>query len=358
MGHQRDYSEQVAGGRRRGGPQARRRRARRGVARRQRQPRPPRPPRPRAAREGDPQRGRARRAVRRHRQAPGPPDVAVERAPHPVRPRAGPDPGRAAAALNGSNGSGAPAGATVTPGDPEVQAEIDAAARGRRRPRRASTRRPRSSRCRMVVVSSPDDEELDATGPTGHVDIPRAEAAVRELLLAIGEDPDREGLRRHAPTGREGRARAVRRDVAGPEPTCSSEDVLDRPLRARHRPRHPDVLHVRAPPAALPRRGAHRLHPRRRRPGHRPEQARPARRGLRPPARRCRSRSRRRSPTRSSSTSGSRASSSSSRPSTCACRCAACRSRVAVTITSAVRGQLRDAATRAEAMALLLGGKR
>ena len=45
-----------------------------------------------------------------------------------------------------------------------------------------------------MVVSSPDDEELDATGPTDHVDIPRAEAAVRELLLAIGEDPDREGL--------------------------------------------------------------------------------------------------------------------------------------------------------------------
>jgi GTP cyclohydrolase I len=46
----------------------------------------------------------------------------------------------------------------------------------------------------MVVVSSPDDEELDATGLTDHVDVPRAEAAVRELLLAIGEDPDREGL--------------------------------------------------------------------------------------------------------------------------------------------------------------------
>ncbi|RYJ01378.1 MAG: GTP cyclohydrolase I FolE, partial [Actinomycetales bacterium] len=27
------------------------------------------------------------------------------------------------------------------------------------------------------------------------VDLPRAEAAVRELLIAIGEDPDREGLR-------------------------------------------------------------------------------------------------------------------------------------------------------------------
>ncbi|MBA2389015.1 MAG: GTP cyclohydrolase I FolE [Geodermatophilaceae bacterium] len=31
--------------------------------------------------------------------------------------------------------------------------------------------------------------------PSGGVDIPRAEAAVRELLLAVGEDPDRPGLK-------------------------------------------------------------------------------------------------------------------------------------------------------------------
>ena len=30
---------------------------------------------------------------------------------------------------------------------------------------------------------------------TAHFDQARAEAAVRELLLAIGEDPDRDGLR-------------------------------------------------------------------------------------------------------------------------------------------------------------------
>lgn len=34
---------------------------------------------------------------------------------------------------------------------------------------------------------------LDAA-PSAGVDLPRAEAAVRELLIAIGEDPDREGL--------------------------------------------------------------------------------------------------------------------------------------------------------------------
>src|SRR5688572_24956413 len=40
-----------------------------------------------------------------------------------------------------------------------------------------------------------DDDASDARGlPTGQIDIPRAEKAIRELLLAIGENPDREGL--------------------------------------------------------------------------------------------------------------------------------------------------------------------
>ena len=30
--------------------------------------------------------------------------------------------------------------------------------------------------------------------PTGGVDMPRVEAAVREMLIGLGEDPDREGL--------------------------------------------------------------------------------------------------------------------------------------------------------------------
>jgi GTP cyclohydrolase IA len=38
----------------------------------------------------------------------------------------------------------------------------------------------------------PDQPAPEATA----VDIPRAEAAIRELLFAVGEDPDREGLRR------------------------------------------------------------------------------------------------------------------------------------------------------------------
>jgi GTP cyclohydrolase IA len=42
--------------------------------------------------------------------------------------------------------------------------------------------------------------DVSAGGPpsptaSSFVDLPRAEAAIRELLLAVGEDPDREGLR-------------------------------------------------------------------------------------------------------------------------------------------------------------------
>jgi GTP cyclohydrolase I len=37
---------------------------------------------------------------------------------------------------------------------------------------------------------------VDGTAPRDGVDLARAERAVRELLIAIGEDPDREGLRR------------------------------------------------------------------------------------------------------------------------------------------------------------------
>ncbi|MBD2828738.1 MULTISPECIES: GTP cyclohydrolase I FolE [Streptomyces] len=40
-----------------------------------------------------------------------------------------------------------------------------------------------------------DPVTLDGEGPIGAFDEKRAEAAVRELLLAVGEDPDREGLR-------------------------------------------------------------------------------------------------------------------------------------------------------------------
>jgi len=53
-------------------------------------------------------------------------------------------------------------------------------------------------------VTYNDDDEADFTadatagapkdGHGGHMDLPRIEAAVREILLAVGEDPDRSGL--------------------------------------------------------------------------------------------------------------------------------------------------------------------
>lgn len=41
-----------------------------------------------------------------------------------------------------------------------------------------------------------DPVTLDGEGSIGEFDEKRAENAVRELLIAVGEDPDREGLRR------------------------------------------------------------------------------------------------------------------------------------------------------------------
>ncbi len=39
-----------------------------------------------------------------------------------------------------------------------------------------------------------DDKNRDAESRYPHVDFPRLRAAVREMLVAVGEDPDREGL--------------------------------------------------------------------------------------------------------------------------------------------------------------------
>jgi GTP cyclohydrolase I len=62
-----------------------------------------------------------------------------------------------------------------------------------------------------VAVSTPEvGADASGVGPRG-VDLARAEAAVRELLFAIGEDPDREGLR-ETPGGV---ARAARELYAG-----------------------------------------------------------------------------------------------------------------------------------------------
>lgn len=41
-----------------------------------------------------------------------------------------------------------------------------------------------------------EEDASDACGLGGDVDLPRIERAVREILIAVGEDPDREGLAR------------------------------------------------------------------------------------------------------------------------------------------------------------------
>ncbi|MGV9713032.1 GTP cyclohydrolase I FolE [Gordonia sp. NPDC003424] len=48
----------------------------------------------------------------------------------------------------------------------------------------------------IVVSPGSDDGQVKATADGRHFDQLRAEAAVRELLIAVGEDPDREGLER------------------------------------------------------------------------------------------------------------------------------------------------------------------
>src|SRR5215475_1213021 len=39
-----------------------------------------------------------------------------------------------------------------------------------------------------------EDDSASASQTNGHVDLPRIERAVREILAAVGEDPSREGL--------------------------------------------------------------------------------------------------------------------------------------------------------------------
>ena len=65
-----------------------------------------------------------------------------------------------------------------------------------------------------------DPVTLDGVGAIGEFDEKRAQDAVRELLIAVGEDPDREGLQEpragwRAPTGR-----------SSPGSGSSPEDVL------------------------------------------------------------------------------------------------------------------------------------
>ena len=140
------------------------------------------------------------------------------------------------------------------------------ARRRRRRPRRPRrSRRPAPTRRRPLRPAEPDDRP-DPPACAGvrrtcrRSTTARAEAAVRELLIAIGEDPDREGLQGHPGPGRPGVRRAHRRpaDGAGGRP---HHDVRPRPRRDGPGPRHRALVDVRAPPGAVHRRRARRLHP-------------------------------------------------------------------------------------------------
>ena len=64
-----------------------------------------------------------------------------------------------------------------------------------------------------------DPVTVEGEGPIGEFDEKRAEDAVRELLIAVGEDPDREGLRRPRHGSRGRTRRCSRACVSGPR-TC------------------------------------------------------------------------------------------------------------------------------------------
>src|SRR5690606_25004380 len=158
---------------------AARRRARRGV--RDRQPVPRRPRRARAAPPGggDAQPGPARRGLRARREARAARGLALEprahRLRHPARAHA--RGGRARQRRDAAAGRG---------GGREGRAPR---VTGRRGPARPHRRPPPAG----LMSHTPD--ELPDDGPPPRYDAERAERAVRELLLAVGEDPDREGLR-------------------------------------------------------------------------------------------------------------------------------------------------------------------
>ena len=88
-------------------------------------------------------------------------------------------------------------GAESADGAPATAHAIDKAAEAGAYPRHEEHPRPRSSRSPKAVMSTQTrtEPEGDAAGARNAIDFERAEAAVRELLIAVGEDPDRDGLK-------------------------------------------------------------------------------------------------------------------------------------------------------------------
>ena len=246
----------LRGGRRRHrrrDPGADRGRARRGLGDPGRVPAGPRPARARADGEGDPLQGGHGAHLRAGRQAAVAGALQRLRQADAVRPAPGPDPGRAGRPERERPRSTtehepgrrrrSPRPAMIADGTGRADPAGRSAASTRRAPRR------RSASCCSRWGRTP-------TGP-GLQDTPaRVARAYAETFAGLGQDPVRDP-RDH-----------VRRE----------------PRRARAGQGHPDVLDLRAPPGAVPRRRAHRLHPRRGRPGHRAVEAGPAGRRLRPPA--------------------------------------------------------------------------
>jgi len=74
---------------------------------------------------------------------------------------------------------------------------------------------------------------------SGGFDLPRIERAVTEILLAIGEDPDRDGLR--DTPARVARAYAEQFAGLGQHRRTCSPPFSTRVMTRCHRPRHRDV---------------------------------------------------------------------------------------------------------------------
>ena len=135
-------------------------------------------------------------------------------------------------------------------------------------------RRDRASRGPRMTDQFPAPADVPA------FDHERAAAAVRELLIAIGEDPEREGLR-DTPAPRRPRLRRADRRAPSVARGRADHGLRHRPRRDGAGPRHRALVDVRAPPGAVHRRRPRRLHPVRERQDHRPVQAGPAGRRLR-----------------------------------------------------------------------------
>src|SRR5690606_7550091 len=88
-----------------------------------------------------------------------------------------------------------PTSRTRSPAHPHRRAGRPRTTRNRARTPTGPTPRARAERKRRHLMTRAHHNSATLTTKTPVFDQPRAEAAIRELLLAVGEDPDRDGLR-------------------------------------------------------------------------------------------------------------------------------------------------------------------